>query len=549
MATQKTNYPLGKIEPDSARYFASCTLGGIVVDPKIYTSNLSAWRTIMSKEGLRGIFFGWTPTFVGYSMQGAGKYGFYEYFKYLYGDNLFPNANRTVVFLGASASAEFFADIALCPMEAIKVRMQTTLPPFAHSLREGWGKVVAKEGISGLYKGLYPLWARQIPYTMTKFATFEETVKYIYKTLGKPKESYNGLQQTGVSFLGGYIAGIFCAIVSHPADVMVSKLNADRKAGEGAMTAVSRIYGNIGFSGLWNGLPVRIVMLGTLTGFQWLMISSYDSFKPPPSTMDETTTRQPSSTSNPPSVENAYKRKCLALKKRLNEIEDENELMRVRNRRGWQYIQKMRLESCILLERLSKVTGMTEEAQAGVNPELRARAAAMMTTISSMNGAEAKNGADGAGASANPGGLYLEDETEGSSDEQPPTPQERPLRVKRSRKSNLPNDPGAEDEGPNTNTNDNTNNGNENKTNNGNAPESGPDSAAGLPRLAPAPSQEDMTSSFRIQTGSNGSPVHDKEGSDRGSNQPESGRAGEAAAEKSTTPMDMDKERDEEREA
>lgn len=42
-------------------------------------------------------------------------------------------------------------------------------------------------------------------------------------------------------------------------------------AGESAMAAVSRIYGKVGFSGLWNGLPVRIVMLGTLTGFQWLM--------------------------------------------------------------------------------------------------------------------------------------------------------------------------------------------------------------------------------------------------------------------------------------
>ena len=42
-------------------------------------------------------------------------------------------------------------------------------------------------------------------------------------------------------------------------------------AGEGAMKAISRIYSKIGFSGLWNGLPVRIVMLGTLTGFQWLM--------------------------------------------------------------------------------------------------------------------------------------------------------------------------------------------------------------------------------------------------------------------------------------
>jgi solute carrier family 25 phosphate transporter 3 len=52
-------------------------------------------------------------------------------------------------------------------------------------------------------------------------------VRLIYRTLGKPKESYNGLQQTGISFLGGYIAGIACAIISHPADVMVSKLNAD----------------------------------------------------------------------------------------------------------------------------------------------------------------------------------------------------------------------------------------------------------------------------------------------------------------------------------
>lgn len=199
------------------------------VDPSIYKSNLSAWRSIYAKEGLRGVFFGWSPTFVGYSLQGAGKYGFYEYFKYLYGEQLFPNMNRTAVFLGASASAEALADLALCPLEAIKVRMQTTLPPFAHTLREGWSKIVAKEGLGGLYKGLYPLWARQIPYTMTKFATFEETVSAIYRTLGKPKESYNGLQQTGVSFLGGYIAGIFCAIVSHPADVMVSKLNADRQ--------------------------------------------------------------------------------------------------------------------------------------------------------------------------------------------------------------------------------------------------------------------------------------------------------------------------------
>lgn len=64
---------------------------------------------------------------------------------------------------------------------------------------------------------------------MVKFATFEKTVDLIYAQLGKPKESYTSLQQTGVSFTGGYIAGIGAAIVSHPADVMVSELNSHRK--------------------------------------------------------------------------------------------------------------------------------------------------------------------------------------------------------------------------------------------------------------------------------------------------------------------------------
>jgi len=296
MSTLEKTLPKPKIELYSGKYFAACGLGGIIacgpthtavtpldlvkcrrqVDANLYKSNFSAWKSIYKGEGLRGVFFGWSPTFVGYCFQGGGKYGFYEVFKYLYGEKMFPNANKTTIFLAGSASAEFIADLALCPFEAIKVRMQTTLPPFANTLREGMSRVVKEEGYAGLYKGLYPLWARQIPYTMCKFATFEKTVDAIYNRLGKPKSSYNGLQQTGVSFLGGYIAGIACAVISHPADVMVSKLNSDRKAGEGAGQAIGRIYKNVGFGGLWNGLPVRIAMIGTLTAFQWLI---YDSFK------------------------------------------------------------------------------------------------------------------------------------------------------------------------------------------------------------------------------------------------------------------------------
>jgi solute carrier family 25 (mitochondrial phosphate transporter), member 3 len=92
---------------------------------------------------------------------------------------------------------------------------------------------------------------------MMKFASFEKTVELIYQQLPGQKSDYSKAAQTGVSFAGGYIAGILCAIVSHPADVMVSKLNANRQAGEAFGAATSRIYSEIGFRGLWNGLPVR----------------------------------------------------------------------------------------------------------------------------------------------------------------------------------------------------------------------------------------------------------------------------------------------------
>ncbi len=98
---------------------------------------------------------------------------------------------------------------------------------------------------------------------MMKFASFETIVAAIYNYLPGQKSDYGKGAQTAVAFSGGYLAGILCAIVSHPADVMVSKLNAERAPGESFGGAMSRIYSKIGFGGLWNGLPVRIVMIGT----------------------------------------------------------------------------------------------------------------------------------------------------------------------------------------------------------------------------------------------------------------------------------------------
>lgn len=58
---------------------------------------------------------------------------------------------------------------------------------------------------------------------------FENTVQALYKyVVPKPKSECSKGEQLGVSFGAGYIAGVLCAVISHPADNLVSKMNAQK---------------------------------------------------------------------------------------------------------------------------------------------------------------------------------------------------------------------------------------------------------------------------------------------------------------------------------
>ena len=52
-----------------------------------------------------------------------------------------------------------------------------TVPGFAKGMSDGLPKFISQEGVAGLYKGLVPLWGRQIPYTMMKFGACDGVSK------------------------------------------------------------------------------------------------------------------------------------------------------------------------------------------------------------------------------------------------------------------------------------------------------------------------------------------------------------------------------------
>jgi len=291
----------------STEYYGKCMVGGALscglthtavvpldlvkcrmqVDAAKYPSLGAGMKTTIAEGGIKALGRGWAPTLIGYSMQGTCKFGFYEIFKNLYG-NAMGEENaylyRTSLYLIASASAEFFADIALCPMEAVKVRIQTS--DYSSTLRDCFPRMKAEEGTGTFFRGLKPLWMRQIPYTMMKFACFEKTVEALYTyVVPKPRDQCSKSEQLMVTFAAGYIAGVFCAIVSHPADSVVSVINKSPEKGAG------QILKELGPKGVWKGLGARIIMIGTLTALQWFI---YDGVKvalrlprPPPPAMPE----------------------------------------------------------------------------------------------------------------------------------------------------------------------------------------------------------------------------------------------------------------------
>jgi len=289
---------LGPVPHDSS-YYAKCMFGGVLacglthagitpldvakcnmqVNPAKYKGTLNSLKTIVAEEGSKGVWKGFGPTLLGYSLQGMFKYGLYEIFKDQYMNLAGEEASQNykgAIWLAGSASAEFFADIALCPLEMTKVKIQTspagTFPvPFGAALTQMNRTRIDTRFPFG---SIIPLWSRQIPYTMAKFFCFEKIVQIFYtKVFTEPKESYSKPTQLGVTFTSGYLSGVICAIVSHPADSLVSQLGKPSNKGR----SLGAIVEEIGWTALaTKGLGTRIFMIGTLTGFQWWI---YDSFK------------------------------------------------------------------------------------------------------------------------------------------------------------------------------------------------------------------------------------------------------------------------------
>ncbi|CAD6189668.1 unnamed protein product [Caenorhabditis auriculariae] len=228
-------------------------------NPGKYSGIAQTAKLTVEQDGLKGLARGWAPTALGYGLQGFSKFAFYEVFKKKLSDAVGDekaHRYRGLIYLASASMAEAIADVALAPFEAAKVRTQTD--PSA-----------PKEMRKCLFKGLPPLWMRQIPYTASKFICFEFAIETIYKNFLKSRsQDCTKSQQMAVTLAAGCVAGVVCAICSHPPDVVVSQVY--KNSDVGLFEAIRKV----GLRGMWSGLGARMLMISSIAAAQLFIVDA-----------------------------------------------------------------------------------------------------------------------------------------------------------------------------------------------------------------------------------------------------------------------------------
>lgn len=171
------------------------------------------------------------------------------------------------------------ASIAVCfthPLDLTKVRMQNS--PHKTTTLGLLRSTLANEGVRGLYIGISASVLRQMTYSLTRFAAYEE-IKHVVSS------HYTGSEPVPVwlKILAAGAAGAAGGLAGNPADVILVRMTSDmyrpvnqRFAYRHAVDGLVRAVQDEGLSSLVRGITPNMVRAILMNSSQ---LASYDFFK------------------------------------------------------------------------------------------------------------------------------------------------------------------------------------------------------------------------------------------------------------------------------
>lgn len=243
-----------------------------------YSGLWQGFRYHFQTHGPISLYRGMVPVLFGSIPKAATRFGAFEFFKKnVYSDK---DGNITIwgnLAAGLSAGA-VEAALTTTPVETMK----TKLIDANVGVWQGLKRIIATEGIQGLYQGLTATVMRQATSQGLRFMWFGEYKKRIGPALERANivRDYNAIspqQAALVSLVGGMSAGTFSVLGNNPFDVVKTRmqgLGASRY--KNTLDCAVQVYRYEGVRAFYTGIVPR---LGRVIPGQGIMFMTFDSIK------------------------------------------------------------------------------------------------------------------------------------------------------------------------------------------------------------------------------------------------------------------------------
>ena len=205
-------------------------------------------------------YTGCSTTITGNALKAAVRFLAFDTIKGMLADsegNI--SGTRTVMAgFGAGVCESVFA---VTPFESVKTALiddKKRAQPRLNGLVHGTRTIVAEQGLTALYKGLFPTMLRQSANSATRFASYNFIKSAAQGSLA-PGEKL-GMAST---FAIGGCAGIITVYVTMPLDTVKTRMQslASRTEYKNTFHCFARIVSEEGFFALWSGAVPRLARL------------------------------------------------------------------------------------------------------------------------------------------------------------------------------------------------------------------------------------------------------------------------------------------------
>eukprot|EP00802_Teleaulax_amphioxeia_P019911 Tamp_20164.p1 GENE.Tamp_20164~~Tamp_20164.p1 ORF type:complete len:398 (+),score=41.57 Tamp_20164:84-1196(+) len=244
-----------------------------------YKSVLSAFRTILAKEGLGGLYRGVGAVVLGAIPGHAVHFGVYEASKHKLGGSHTAAGKDSAGWqlvaadMASGSLATLAHDGISTPVDVVKQRMQLlgSKKVYGQGIVSCARTILNEGGIRAFFVSYPTTVVMNIPVFAVYFATYENVKKAV-----SPYLAYEGVDEDGhelfspqVHCVAGAVAGAVAAACSNPLDVVKTRLQTQvtvtKGSGErhpefsGPLQVVRKLVATEGWSGFARGLRARIV--------------------------------------------------------------------------------------------------------------------------------------------------------------------------------------------------------------------------------------------------------------------------------------------------